>query len=311
MKNILFINHKQKQCGVYQYGYRMGMILSKSIEYNFIYCEVDSQDEYLKLIEDYNPSGIIYNYHPDTMNWMSNVLINNFNKIIHYGIHHEGTPAIPILFNNYILNDSTQKDNKNYFSVPRPIFENDNLQYSTPSIPTIGSFGFGFNNKGFERLCKLVNEQFDEAVIKFHIPFSYYGDNDGQLAKSMIEKCKSLLTKEKIKIVASHEFLTDEGVLRFLSENTLNAFLYDDAQSRGLSSVIDYAISVRVPIAITKTNMFRHISNTTPSICVEDRALKEIIKSGVEPLQQYRDKWSNKNLITKFEYILNTTLNGK
>jgi hypothetical protein len=46
MKTILFINPKIKECGVYQYGFRIGNILKKSKNNNYIYLEIDSINEY-------------------------------------------------------------------------------------------------------------------------------------------------------------------------------------------------------------------------------------------------------------------------
>ena len=309
MGNILFLNHKQKQCGVYQYGYRTCIVLVKSKTYSFVYCEVDCQYELNALISKHNPIGIIYNYHPATMGWINGNVVNSYPTIVHYGIHHEGDATVSVGFNNLIMTDSSFIDTENKFSTPRPLFENHNYEHSKISnIPVIGSFGFGFHNKGFERLVKLVNDEFDEAVIRLHIPFAFYGDSNGDSAKYISAACSSHIKKENIKLIVTHDFLTDEGMLNFLQQNTINAFLYDEMIGRGLSSVIDYALSVDVPIAITKTYMFRHISNTNPSICVEDRSLKEIIKDGTNPMQIYRDMYSNANLINKYESILNKTI---
>lgn len=48
MDNIIFLNHKENQCGVYQYGKRSANILKNSINYNFIYVEVESRDRILE-----------------------------------------------------------------------------------------------------------------------------------------------------------------------------------------------------------------------------------------------------------------------
>lgn len=45
-KRVLFINHKQKQCGVYQYGLRTANILKKSLNYDIFYCEFENKEEF-------------------------------------------------------------------------------------------------------------------------------------------------------------------------------------------------------------------------------------------------------------------------
>lgn len=311
MKNILFLNHKEQQCGVYQYGYRTASILKRSKQFNFSYHEIDYEYEFYNLIESEKPDGIIYNYHPSTMGWLNNNILSSYFDITHYGIHHEGNEIENIKFDNYILSDSSSLSYPNKFPVPRPLFPGATMPVLKDEIPVIASFGFGFKNKGFERLVKLVNEQFDEAIIKLHIPFAHYGDKMGTVAKSIASACQSHITKDKIKLIITHDFLSDSNLLEFLSNNTINAFLYDQMPGRGLSSVIDYALSVNVPIAITDTFMFRHISKTNPSICVENSSLQEIINNGSSVLQDYRHLWSNSNLISVYESILLQTLKSK
>lgn len=270
MNNIIFLNHKQRQCGVYQYGRRTAAILAKSKKYNFIYCEATGESELEEFVSTYKPIAIIYNYVSATMGWLRKNTFIKLKGIAHYCIHHEGGDPLNGAFDKYIMTDSTFSDLGNKFSIPRPLFEDYHSTIQSPSIPTIGSFGFGFNNKGFEKLVKLVNKEFDEAKIRLHIPFAFYGDADGSIAKSIANACQMHITKPRISLQVTHDFLTDEQVLDFLSGNTLNAFLYDEMIGRGLSSVIDYALSIRRPIAITRSHMFRHIYGTSPSICVED-----------------------------------------
>src|SRR5438094_3457697 len=47
------------------------------------------------------------------------------------------------------------------------------LNYNAlPDIPTIGSFGFGIADKGFQKLVDRVQEEFDEARIRIQMPFN-------------------------------------------------------------------------------------------------------------------------------------------
>ena len=306
MKKILFLNHKEARCGVYQYGYRVANIIKHSTEYDFIYHEVDSLPEYYGLVNAIQPSGIIYNHHQLTMSWLTNNEINNQPGIKHYKLHHESYSPN---FNYIITQDPTVQSANNLFSTPRPLFNFTTDDKDLGNIPIIGSFGFGFQNKGFARLCEVVNTQFDNAIINLQITFAFFGDKNGEMAQMVSNQCRSKITKPGIKLNISHDFLTNDEILMFLSLNTINVFLYDEMPAdRGISSVIDYALSVKRPIAITKTHMFRHIYNTEPSICVENNSLQNIIDNGCEILNQYRDLWSTNNLIKTYDDIINKTL---
>jgi hypothetical protein len=308
MNNVIFLNHRQKACGVYQYGYRSGKILQKSKVYNFIYVEVESEAEFVNTVNVHNPIGIIYNYHPATMPWLSSQAIKNrYPNIIHYMLYHEGDVNNSLDYVLYV--DSTHQDIGKSFSIPRPLLAN-NFSFSENEIPIISSFGFGFEHKGFEKIVKLVNEQFDEAIIRLHIPYAFYADRDGHRSKAIANRCFQEIKNSNIQLIITNNFLTDEELLSFLAASTINIFLYDNfigGFSRGLSSVIDYALSVKVPLAISKSNMFRHIINNSPSICVEDRSISEIIKDGNTIIQTYRDKWSNENFNSKYELIISNT----
>ena len=47
---ILFLNHKIKHCGVYQYGVRLYQIIQKSKNIIIVYKEVDSFEEYFFIL---------------------------------------------------------------------------------------------------------------------------------------------------------------------------------------------------------------------------------------------------------------------
>jgi hypothetical protein len=307
MNNVIFLNHKEKACGIYQYGLRSGKILKKSKIYNFIYIEVENDDEFASALETHHPIAIIYNYYPATMSWLNYDILKKYPKIIHYGLHHEGN--IPNSKFNYILHvDSTQINSNKSYPIPRPLLEN-NLISTKNTIPVISSFGFGFEHKGFEKIIKLVNDQFESAIIKLHISKSFFGDKTGQRALDISSKCFNEMKNENIRLIITNDFLSNEQMLEFLANSDLNIFLYDNITdfSCGLSSVIDYALSVNVPLAISGSNMFRHIINSNPSICIEDKSLQELINQGLQPIVSYKIKWSNVNFIKEYEKIINET----
>lgn len=311
MKKITFINSFRESCGVFQYGKRLSNILKKSTNYHLNYIEIETEENFFTNLNGLpnDTDFFIFNYHPLTMPWLGNHILQQLPNSKKIMLFHEGSePAINV--DSYILVSETENDLGNKYSIPRPLFENLNLKpiEAIKTFPIISSYGFGFGDKGFGRVVKIINEQFDNALIRLHIPFAYYGDREGQSIKNIYPGCYNEITKPGIKLEITNNFLTEQELLQFLSESTLNIFLYDEMKGRGLSSVIDYALSVDVPLAINKSWMFRKIYNTSPSICVEDKSLKEIIDQGIQPLQQYRDKWSNENLIKKVEQILNQTI---
>lgn len=305
---VLFLNHKQQQCGVYQYGYRSSNILQKEQKYDFIYTEIENQEEYFNILSKEDFRAIIYNYHPLTMPWLNKSHLDNNRSVKHLCIHHEGSKHDGIGFDFYLMANSTFIDTSTEFAIPRPLFEGITFEKPHNYLPVISSFGFGFGNKGFGRVVKAVNDEFDEAIIRLHIPRAFFGDKDGQATASILPGCFSELKKPGISLELTHNFLTDQELLKFLSQSDLNIFLYDEMLGRGLSSVIDYALSVDTPIAINKTYMFKHIYNASPSICVEDSSLKDIIFRGDAPLRPFKSLYSHSNFIKKYESILDNVL---
>jgi len=313
MKNILIISHKEKECGVHQYGENVAKALQKSTKYSFIYLECSSLDEFfIKIINNRDVSAIVYNHHPATLPWLNEKIIKAID-IPHIGIVHEVTQSLADsitnnFFDYYIAPDPTLKvNNPIIFKTGRIITPYVN-KYDLPKIPIIGSFGFGLQGKGFEKIITTVQQEYDEALIKLHIPFATFGDSDGSKAISIAQLCKKLIVKPGIQLSLSHNFMTEEKLLDFLAQNTLNAFFYEKYEGRGISSVIDYALAVKRPIAITQSNMFRHIISSSPSICIDDSSLKQIIDNGVAPLIPFYDEWSEANFILDYERIIDQVL---
>lgn len=293
------INHAVARCGVYQYAKRLAQILtgSDNAKITFTYHEISTLQEYQTLCSQSSFNAIIYNYHSATLPWLNNMTIQRV--VPNIAIFHEG--GVFILFDHIIdIGGNDRVD-----SIPRPLLEsNINLSPYVPNVeePIIGSFGFGFAFKGFPKLVEYVNDQFDRATIRLHITFSYYGDDNGSLSKLLAQTCDSLPRKEGIKLIITHDFVDDVQLLDFLNGNTINIFLYDDLPGRGYSSVIDHALSVNRPIGISNSYMFRHIYSD--QICVYKTPIKDIIINGLNYINPFKEKWSNKQLVGKLETYL-------
>lgn len=300
MSLILIVNNHIKECGVYQFGKRVGDILLQSRNNEYHYREISSYQEYLALLQKYKYDAIIYNYHPATLGWLNQDTINK--RIASYAMYHEET--MPSFF-DYILNiDPTAPNTHKQIGIPRPLLKT-NFTYINSDEIIIGSFGFAFHSKGFHNIVKYVNEQFDNARIRFHMPYAYHAGWTAVPVTEEIKKwCYDNITKPGIKLEITHHFMDENALLEFLSQNTINIFLYDDLGGRGCSSVIDYALSVNRPLAISTSYMFRHIYSD--EICLYKTPIADIIKNGNSYSDKFREKWSPQNLIRIIESWITT-----
>ena len=347
LEKILFVSHRKKQCGVHEYGISIAEALKKSRKYLFIYAECSSREEFWAIAEDVAPSAVIYNYYPSTLPWLKKKVMRRFDTP-HLGIMHEVTQraadsADTRLFDYHIAPDPTLfLNNPIVFKTGRLIPKYVN-EFSLPKVTTIGSFGFATAGKGFERLIIAVQEEFDEAIIRLHVPS---GDFAPANVKNLVGHWQQLIVKDGVKLVITHEFLERSQLLDFLAKNTLNAFFYEELDGRGIASTIENALAVRRPLAVTRSGMFRHILSSDPPICIESKgkpliswkdrrhlrskrrqylhhfknrlplkwflkpetSLKRIIGNGMEPLEPFFNEWSEPNLIRDYERILDLVL---
>lgn len=324
--SILFLNHKVTQCGVYQYGKRFYDIIKGSQTYNFIYCEVESASEYIQLLTEYNssdttshnkPIAILYNYHASTMPWLRKHIQRTLKNIAI--IHESRTNMFDVA-----LTLNPEESVECY--LPRPIYENvddllrdnpiskptirdfitNNNGTSSPEIPVFGSFGFGFEFKGFEKIVELINKNYDVAIIKFVIPTAFFDPDAQTRYNTLYAQCMAKNTKPGIKVFITNEFFSNTDVLHFLASNTANIFLYDTLHGRSISSATDYAISVKKPLLISDSQMFRHIYND--SICPYKTPVRDCIKNSVQLVEKYYEQFSNKQLIAKINKIMTNTI---
>jgi hypothetical protein len=298
---ILFLNHKFKNCGVYQYGLRMYEILQKDELY--AYAEIESYEEYRNVI---TPSftHIIYNYHLSTMPWLNKHTIQKVVKNI--GIPHESPDNLFDVVCNIDPNavESIHTQIKRY-SLPRPIYESFEIttnafidMYKDSGLPIFGSFGFGFQNKGFHKMVDMINQQYDNAIIKLVIPVAHF-DPDPYTVHRMKQMCIQKNSKPGIHLLITHDFFSTNEILTFLQSNTMNIFLYDQMYGRGISSVIDYAISVKKPIGISDSHMFRNIYSD--EICLYKHRIADCLNQSESTLLK---EYSHENMINKMNEII-------
>ena len=309
---ILYVSHPQKECGVYQFGYRIGQALQRSAAFRFIYVECADEHELCQAVTETKPAAIIYNYHRSTLSWLNINTTRQF-RCPQLGTIHEITQSLAdsadnTLFNYHIAPDPTLLlKNPIVFKTGRLVTAYHN-KFPLPTTSTIGSFGFGTDGKGVEGIPAIVQDSYENAIIRLHLPHAKFSDADGSKARAIVARCSSILYKPGIKLEVSHDFLEEDRLLDFLAQNTINVFLYNRSVGRGISSAIDYALAVQRPIAIRRTSMFRHIWDARPSICIEDQPLEKIIANGPRPLERFAREWSEPNLRWDYERIVRKVL---
>lgn len=311
---VLFFNHKEQSCGVYQYGIRICDILQKSKLVQYTYCEIDNYNDYIACLKSHQHSKIIYNYHSHTMSWLNQSNIQT--KVQNIAIPHE---SLHTIFDVILNVNPCEPEGLNKYSLPRPIYEDvdkliDNykienteikefINYKKGDTPIFGSFGFGFDCKGFDKMVSVVNDSCHCGIIKLLIPTPFFTDNNYEnIVTNLIKRCIANNTNPNVELMITRTLFTNEELLLFLRSNTANIFMYDKMPSRSASSVIDYAISVNVPIVISDSSMFRHIYSE--DICIYKNNLNDCINNSNNLLPTLLLRYSNKNLIDKVDEII-------
>ena len=277
MTRVLFVNNPPRQCGVYNHGVTTANAIRKSDRLSFRYLEMPedtSPETFIEAVAIDPPDVIIYNWHALTMRWLDDDLLarirQTFSQIHHTTLVHDESPPFWLL-SAFIQIDPTFEETAREFRVRRVVPEFTPTHEPADNI--IGWFGFAAKHKGVLKVIEQVNAEFDDAVVRLHIPFNYYGDKDGKLALAVAEKCRRL-AKPGIRVEITHDYKTTEQLVDWLSGNSVNCYLYDSFPATAISSAIDYALAARRPIAVSDSNMFRHILKSCPGVRLSARSLK-------------------------------------
>ena len=312
---IVFITHSFRQCGVYQYGRSIFDDVSGIDGIQLSYRECSSKEDILRAVSSEIPDIVFYNFHYGTIPFSLDAMVQikkDYPKIVHLGFAHEMIDSEMDLFDFAVCSDPTLKETDRLFKTGRVIPRYDN-KFNLPLIPTFGSFGFCCPHKGYERLIDLVQEQFDEAVIRINLAFQTPSDTAGDGARQRAESCRRRISKPNVRLEITYDFFANQTELMdFLAKNSLNAFLYEDEirlkrkiedTPKGISSVIDFAMAVRRPVAISSSNMFRHLLEISPSIVVGKIGLRQIMENGLAPLSKLYEEWTLERLRESYTSI--------
>jgi len=308
---VLIVNHSQQSCGVWQFGKRFHDLASRSTKIRYLYREMHDLSTLINTINELQPDLVIYNWYPVTMGWLPESFILNTKQVKHLFNWHDG--HVRQNYDGYIFFGAGEKDpdaqriyEEKSFIIPRPLFDYK-AAHEKNEIPHIGSFGLSGWHKGFPDLVTMVNNTFDEAVLNIHMPFAAFGDKQGVEGKKIVAMCRELNTNPNIQLNLTHHLLSNRELLDFLAKNDINAFLYQ-ANSEGLSSVTDYALSVKKPIAITNSMMFRHIVSDEV-VVRNDNSLIDILNRGTKPLEKFYKMWSTDRFVEELDNVVESNIN--
>jgi hypothetical protein len=186
------------------------------------------------------------------------------------------------------------------------------VQYVEPSKPIIGFQGFGPPHKGITRLAQKVQEEFDEATLRLHIPFGYYEDlihgYAGSNAYQRVKEVQSIINKPGIDVIITHDLLETQDIVNLLAQNTINCYFYDYLDGCGIASSPDYALAAGRPIAVTRSHQMRNFWNLTPSVLIENSSIKEIIAQGTAPLEPLYKAYSKESVLQDYSRIIEKLL---
>lgn len=334
---ILFINPNRPLCGIAQFGLRVYNALKAhlhefgdyEIHYQELYADVE---EYQAVVDRLQPDLILYSFNDTAIPFLHQggrfIVKDLYPDICHILVCHEQEQVMvdnPNMrwdwfgsagVDAWAGHDPTlviPKGNNCIFSATRPVLRSEWIP--EPEIPTFGSSTFGFPNKGHVRIVQAIQAEYNEAVIRFNMPPSIYGDPNLNLARSTANQCRAIL-KPGIRLEVTHDMLeTEEQLIGFLYGNSVNVFDYDQNEvphsMRGVASSPDSALSTRRPLIVTNCTMFRHLYPIFGRYPL-DGSIKQLIERQKESRspQFVYNEWSGQRMAGEYHRIIRRVVNN-
>lgn len=319
---VLFVSqtmgHKQN-CGIGIMGKLIGETLlgHPELEFNFIYSD-DIPTVHNK-INEFNPEVVIYNYAPTTTTWVDDwELRRDYQHIKHGRLMHDAmcqriadeyTPEKNSNWNHIIADDPQVVGNEYVMITNRLMPGTPTVKYVEPERPIIGFQGFGFVHKGIDRIAHQVVKEFDEAVIRLHIPYSFYGDPNGQMARTRVAEVQHIVAhKPGIQVIATFDLMSTQEIIDLLAQNTVNCYFYHELTDvYGTASSPDYGLAARRPMAVTRSYQMRNYWHE-PRVQIEHTSLREIIANGTEVLEPFYKAYSKESVWADYSRVVRTML---
>jgi hypothetical protein len=323
MKNILFVSQEIENktiCGIGVIGNLIGQTVAKSKKYNIKHIFSDSPEKVLNYYNEHKPEIIFYNFAAPTMPWVADSSWKNNLDCEHVLVYHDGNQNLADSFHpdhwfgfKYMVTDDPTLDthsSKYFFTTRRLIAPfSPTKAYVENEYPVIGFQGQLVPHKGLPRIITQVQNEFKKAKIRLHCPHYHYGSGE-QVWRTTLQHTLAHLTNPDIEIEINTEIFTDQQIVDFLAENTVNCYFYDYLDQCGLASSPDYALAAKRPFCITKSFQFRHFWDNDPTILIENTTIKQVIENGMKPFDKYYEEYTEDNVIKDYESIIETILSN-
>lgn len=321
MKNGLFINTRKANCSIYSSG-KMIYDASVSSLYNLDYVEINELDVeklHQGFIVGYNKQFkpkydfYIVNYHHHTMKNIEGVNSRRFINLdgkkicIVLEMNKDDPFALmnPSGFDDLMILDPTMNRlESNIHAFPRPLLKSRKIKRieTIPEVPLIGSFGYATSDKGFDLIVKRVAEEFEKAHIRINLSPSTYADSffGSTLRQSIENECRKYI-KDGITLEITKDYFSDDQLIDWCSENTLNCFFYT-RNMPGLSATPDQVIMSGAPLAVSDNTTFRHIHNYIKPYT--ETTLKDLILTSQNGIEKMQNDWNPEACSRKLNEII-------
>lgn len=289
MKTVLVFNIPRRPCAIWQYGWNFArtLVRNKSKRFSVVYHEAADGRKAVEVLSFCNPDVVIYNWHPAHHDWMDGGPVVRHSELKNLVMAHESVFDVGNYDGALYTSLGFSPPDERWHRLPLllPEWEFEHAGHKAGPRPVIGVTGFG--GAYADQVVEAALNEFPAALIRMHLPLAHYGDQDGNLTRAMVMKCTDMIRgNTNVEMEVTHDFMEQEQLLDWMHNNDVNCFLRKTNQPwEGVSASMCAALAVRRPIAITRTPCFRHLWECQPSVCVEDRSLRQILDNGIAPLQ--------------------------
>jgi len=280
--------------------------------YNVEVLYTDDRQETQQKIMNYRPDVCILNYHPGVNPWMETLNLRSlypdmktfcivYDKANQFA--EQWNPYTHPIWQYMLTFEDSAVENEGVFRVNHVLPVSPTVSYEEKTIPVFGWQGFPAPWKGVDKMAAQVQHEFDEAIIRLHMPDGYFTQQKNFYGPQIVAHVNSIITKPGIKIEVSNDWLDEQGIVNWLAQNTVNCYFYDYLDGAGMSGSIDYAIAAKRPIAMKKSHQFKPYWNLEPTILIEQSSLKQIIANGTTPWEPIYKRFTREQIWEDFNRI--------